>query len=197
MTHYPSVAGSSLAERRRWTTQVEIAEAAAALFAEQGYDATTVEQIADRAGIGLRTFYRYCSGKDDVFSAVLARNVATLVEALRDSPASTTLAQFFIGAFTGQIQGRETPPLSDRLGVLLTTIPQLRSRLLGAEGLAQQGLVSVIAQRLGLEEQGLRARATAAIMVASATAAVEHSAETGQPLEDCLVEAMALVEHGI
>lgn len=197
MTNYPSDAGPSLAARRRWTTQVEIAEAAAALFAEQGYDATTVEQIADRTGIGLRTFYRYCSGKDDVFSAVLARNVATLVEALRDSPESTTLVQFVIGAFTGQIQGRETPPLSDRLGVLLTTIPQLRTRLLGAEGLAQQGLISVIAQRLGLDEQSLRARATAAIIVASATAAVEHSAATGQPLEDCLAEAMALVEHGI
>lgn len=40
--------------------------AAEALFQKQGYSATTVEQIADRAGVGTRTFFRYFPSKEAV-----------------------------------------------------------------------------------------------------------------------------------
>ncbi len=41
-------------------------EAAFALFEEQGYDATTVEQIVERAGVSRSTFFRAVGSKDDV-----------------------------------------------------------------------------------------------------------------------------------
>ena len=41
-------------------------DAAFALFAEQGYDATTVEAIAERAGVGRTTFFRVFGTKEDV-----------------------------------------------------------------------------------------------------------------------------------
>jgi len=42
-----------------------IAAAARELFASQGYDRTTVDAIADRAGVGRRTVFRYFRSKDD------------------------------------------------------------------------------------------------------------------------------------
>lgn len=53
-----------LRERRRLQTQTEIHEAAISLFEEKGVAATTVQDIADRAGISARTFFRYFSSKE-------------------------------------------------------------------------------------------------------------------------------------
>jgi AcrR family transcriptional regulator len=47
-------------------TRARIAASAFELFAAQGYDGTTVDAIAERAGIARRTFFRYFRSKDDV-----------------------------------------------------------------------------------------------------------------------------------
>ena len=54
----------SLRERRRMDTQREIHRAALDLFASQGIQATTIQQIADRAGVSSRTFFRYFTRKE-------------------------------------------------------------------------------------------------------------------------------------
>ncbi|MFE5261713.1 TetR/AcrR family transcriptional regulator [Streptomyces coelicoflavus] len=61
----------SLTERRKAATQLDIAHAAAELFATRGPDATTAEEIAQRAGIALRTFYRYFRSKQDAVGPLL------------------------------------------------------------------------------------------------------------------------------
>ncbi|MFG2886614.1 TetR family transcriptional regulator [Streptomyces sp. NPDC048297] len=61
----------SLTERRKAATQLDIAHAAAELFATRGPDGTTAEEIAQRAGIALRTFYRYFRSKQDAISPLL------------------------------------------------------------------------------------------------------------------------------
>ncbi|MEV7197766.1 TetR family transcriptional regulator [Streptomyces sp. NPDC093510] len=62
----------SLTERRKLATQLEIAHAAAELFTAHGPGGTTAEAIADRAGVALRTFYRYFRSKQDAVGPLLA-----------------------------------------------------------------------------------------------------------------------------
>ncbi|MGY0023479.1 TetR family transcriptional regulator [Streptomyces sp. cg35] len=62
----------SLTERRKAATQLDIARAAVELFTEKGPDATTAEEIAARAGVALRTFYRYFRNKQDAVGPLLA-----------------------------------------------------------------------------------------------------------------------------
>ncbi|MFJ3902116.1 TetR/AcrR family transcriptional regulator [Streptomyces sp. NPDC090025] len=62
----------SLTERRKAATQLDIARAAAELFTERGPDDTTAEDIAVRAGVALRTFYRYFRSKQDAVAPLLA-----------------------------------------------------------------------------------------------------------------------------
>ncbi|MYR64299.1 TetR family transcriptional regulator, partial [Streptomyces sp. SID625] len=63
---------ATLTERRKAATQLDIAHAAAELFATRGPDGTTAEEIARRAGVALRTFYRYFRSKQDAVSPLLA-----------------------------------------------------------------------------------------------------------------------------
>ncbi|MFI8965171.1 TetR family transcriptional regulator [Streptomyces sp. NPDC053493] len=62
----------TLTERRKAATQLDIARAAAELFTERGPDDTTAEDIAQRAGVALRTFYRYFRSKQDAVAPLLA-----------------------------------------------------------------------------------------------------------------------------
>ena len=56
----------SLRERARRAVQSELVEAAQRLFIEQGYEATTVDQIAAAAGMSRRSFFRYFGSKDEL-----------------------------------------------------------------------------------------------------------------------------------
>src|SRR6185503_17879640 len=55
-----------LPQRKRQLVRQEIARAAWLLFAERGYEDTTVAEIARAAGISRRSFFRYFSSKEDV-----------------------------------------------------------------------------------------------------------------------------------
>jgi AcrR family transcriptional regulator len=56
----------SLIERRHQQTRIAIADAAVALFLERGYTETTMEDIAEAAGVSRRTAYRHFPSKDDL-----------------------------------------------------------------------------------------------------------------------------------
>lgn len=81
-----------LTERRRR----EIADAAALTFAERGYHATGIADIAKRLGIGHGTFYRYFENKRDILDYVLREVTARLAEVLaaEDPTASTTVEEY-------------------------------------------------------------------------------------------------------
>ncbi|MFJ3958607.1 TetR/AcrR family transcriptional regulator [Arthrobacter sp. NPDC090010] len=76
----------SLRQRRRAQTRWELAQTAAELFTAQGVTATTAEQIAARAGISLRTFYRHFRTKEEAIAPILEIGAERWQEALRSAP---------------------------------------------------------------------------------------------------------------
>jgi len=59
--------------------RTQIAEAAAVLFAEHGYEATTVRQIADRVGMLAGSLYHHFATKDEMLHAVMRDRIGRLV----------------------------------------------------------------------------------------------------------------------
>lgn len=73
----------------RWPpdAQGRLERAALDLFSERGYQQTTVAQIAERAGLNERSFYRHFSEKRDVLSSGQAAMEAAYVQAISRTPA--------------------------------------------------------------------------------------------------------------
>lgn len=86
------------ADRRRG----ELLDVALRLFAERGFDATTIADISATAGTAHGLVYHYFRSKDELLLAVLDRNsflpaLRTLLEVAPDQPATEVLPRVAIG----------------------------------------------------------------------------------------------------
>jgi AcrR family transcriptional regulator len=77
-----------LRERTKARTRQELIDAAFTLFAERGFEGCTVDEIADRADVSPRTFFRYFAVKEDVALSRLQDESDQLVQNLAARPVS-------------------------------------------------------------------------------------------------------------
>jgi AcrR family transcriptional regulator len=82
---------AGLRERKKERTRLALETAALELFDAQGYDVTTVEQIAERADVSTRTFFRYYPTKADVLLNDQAGRLAMIRELLAERPADESI----------------------------------------------------------------------------------------------------------
>jgi AcrR family transcriptional regulator len=82
----------SLRDRHKDQTRRALRDSALKLFASQGYDATTIEEIAERAGVSTRTFFRYFPTKEGVLYSGERGWIQALVDAYPTQ--STKLSDF-------------------------------------------------------------------------------------------------------
>jgi AcrR family transcriptional regulator len=86
MTEPMTAIGKREANRR--ATRAALEQAAQKLFAERGFAATTVSDIATAAGVTERTFFRYFTGKEELILDDVLAGMPLLQQAIRDRPAS-------------------------------------------------------------------------------------------------------------
>ena len=84
----------------RWEPDAEgrFRAAAMELFAERGYEQTTVADIAERAGLTRRTFFRYFADKREVLFNGSARLQEMMVDALQAAPAQASAIEAIAAA---------------------------------------------------------------------------------------------------
>jgi AcrR family transcriptional regulator len=80
-----------LRERKKVHVRTTIQREALRLFSEKGFDATTVEQIAEAAGISTATFYRYFTSKED--SVVTDEYDPIFVQSIMERPSDEPLIE--------------------------------------------------------------------------------------------------------
>jgi AcrR family transcriptional regulator len=186
-----------LRERKKAKTRSAIQSHALRLFREQGYDATTVQQIIQEAEVSESTFFRYFPTKADV---VLFDDVDPLmVEAFRTQPPELSPLQALRGAFRdafAQLSAQEIADQMDRMQLSLS-VPELRAVILDQFAGAMQLLAEVLAERTGRRADDLSVSTLAGAVVGVAIAVMFSIAD--DPTRDIVTlfdESMACLDKG-
>ncbi len=100
-----------LRERKKQQTREKIARVALELFAERGYDETTLAEIAEAAEVAPRTIFAYFDSKDDILLCEEVSFLGELKRQLDERPAGTTTST--PSASSSPTSKRRTKPRSD------------------------------------------------------------------------------------
>ncbi|WP_327087256.1 TetR/AcrR family transcriptional regulator [Nonomuraea sp. NBC_01738] len=122
----------------RADTRMKVFGAAMELIAEQGYSATTVEAIAERAGVAKGTVFYNFGSKEALFGALLEFSIGRLAEALAEAAVGETAVEKLDAVVLGQLRffeqyGPFARVLLAEMGrtAWLDAVTQLRARALG------------------------------------------------------------------
>jgi len=189
----------SLRERKKLKTRQTLRREAFRLFAAQGYDATTVDQIAAAAEVSPSTFFRYFATKEDL---VLTDEYDPLmIAALRARPADEPFLVSARAALVGllsQIAERDREELLVRMR-LANDVPALRARMTESAGQPKQMVIDLLTERAGLAAPTLAIRITASAFGAALTETSLYWAETGggDNLAELVDAMLAQLQHGL
>lgn len=164
-----------LRERSKRERRRRLEDVAIDLFERQGFDKTTIEQIATGAGLAPRTFFSYFATKDDLVLADYSERLERILDELEhrpvDEPAWEALrASFAAVAFDyeseqGRIRRRFT---------IMATNPSVFARSLQLQAGWEQALTQSLASRLGSRPHDPTPRLLAATALAVMRASLQH-----------------------
>ena len=154
----------------RWepNARERLERAALALFTEHGFDATTVAEIADRAGLTKSTFFRHFADKREVLFGGQDMLVQLFGDAIRSAPASATTAECLAAALeaTAVAFTPERHDLAPQRRVVIAANSELQER----ELLKRARLASAMAEALrarGADEATARLAAEVGVLAFS------------------------------
>ncbi|MFE0762450.1 TetR/AcrR family transcriptional regulator [Streptomyces smyrnaeus] len=135
----------------RWQpgAQERLVVAAVDLFTEQGYDATTVTQIAERAGVTKSTFFRHFSDKREILVAGQETLSRLLADGIAEAPASASPLQAVAAGLerASSAMGATNRELGPRLEAAVAASTELQERdALKSVGLAAAMTAALIAR---------------------------------------------------
>ncbi len=193
-----SPARPGLRERKKARTRATIQACALRLFREQGYDATTIEQIIDAADVSETTFFRYFPAKEDL---VLDDDYdPRLIEAFQAQPPDLPPVEALRAAFAavfGGMSGLERAEQQERVALILT-VPKLRAAMLDQVSQAMRLLGRAMAERAGRRPDDFAVRTVTGAIVGAVIAV--SAAITDDPDADiaALIDrAIAQLEPGL
>jgi AcrR family transcriptional regulator len=139
-------------ERKKLATRQAIRTAALRLFAERGYDSTTVQNITDAADVAPRTFFLHFASKEDVLLGDARRGVEEFGSALMQRPADEDVFTAVRGAILARF-ATESGPGDDVLlqMQLLETAPHLLGRIFEHYAEFEEVIAGYVAERAGLD----------------------------------------------
>jgi AcrR family transcriptional regulator len=168
---------SGLRGRTRRVVRAEIGGAAMRLFLEQGFEGTTMEQIANEVGISRRSLFRYFGTKEDIVLGNLVEAGEAVRDALEARPAGEPPWEALRAAIESlALDPGYSPERNLAISKMLYGTPSLRAAHLEKQLRWQELLVPNIRMRLGAEPSDAsdpRARAIVACALTCLDVAVE------------------------
>jgi len=192
----------ALRERKKARTRASIREHALRLFREQGYQATTVEQIAAAAEVSPSTFFRYFPSKEDV---VLQDDMdIRMIEALERQPGGLSPLGAVRAAIREMIASYSQADVEvlRETTALTMTVPEIRARALDEFARTINVIAAAVAKRAGRspDDLAVRVMAGAIIGVIMSTTMPWEGWSDRQTMEDTfgrIEQGLALLEAGL
>ena len=188
-----------LRERKKIKTREAIRAATYALVKEQGYDATTIEQIAERAEVSPSTVFRYFPTKEDI---VLTDEYDQLMaDELRGRPPGEPWMDSVrhVMRLAIEANNRENPDVARLRARLSVDVPAVRSRMFESMSTTGRLLREAIAERHGKDPDSVEVRVYAMSFIGGLMEVsmywAEHDFE-GE-LSDLVDRALDVLEHGL
>ncbi|MFD3519615.1 TetR/AcrR family transcriptional regulator [Streptomyces sp. NPDC058653] len=169
-----------LRERKKLKTRVAIREATYRLIEEQGYDATTVEQIAAAAEVSPSTVFRYFPTKEDI---VLTDEFDPVMEeAIRARPADEPVLESLRAVLRRAVETAfvDQPEEFAQRSKLMLEIPAVRARMTETMAETSLMLTRAVADRTGRERGDLEVLVFTASVMAALREVTIYWAEHGQ-----------------
>ncbi|MEU5156564.1 TetR family transcriptional regulator [Glycomyces sp. NPDC021274] len=184
-----------LRERKKIETLHRLQEEALRLFDEQGYDATTIEQIAEAAGVSPSTFYRYFPVKEDVVvQDEYDPLIVNVFESQREGDAPLEALRAVLAVLFGEFTDEDIERVRRRVRMILS-VPALRARQVAQSAATERLLAQMIAERTGREADELEVRHFTALVVASWTVAISAWSETDGTKDDLAANLDKCLAH--
>jgi AcrR family transcriptional regulator len=194
MSEAPAVSRPvGLRERKKARTRAAIREHALRLFREQGYESTTVDQIAAAADVSPSTFFRYFPTKEDV---VLQDDFDVLaVEMFEKQPAELSPIAAFRAAAAAAYADLSPEELARFLETtaLTLSVPEIRARAMEEFARTIDFMAAAVAKRAGRPPGDFAARNLAGAMIGVIMSATMPW--TGQPSGDMAAQIDAALAH--
>jgi AcrR family transcriptional regulator len=154
---------TGLRERKKAQTRQDIAQAAMELFGERDFDAVTVAEVAEVAGVSEKTVFNYFPAKEDLVFPDGERRFEALVDGIRNRPAGASIAQPFRAAthaFLDQVASGSVDEIVARPRLVMDS-QALRDRLFIWWEQEAALLAPVVAEAAGESEDRLAAAVVA------------------------------------
>lgn len=186
-----------LRERKKRRTRAALAEAALGLFARQGYEQTTVADIAAAADVSTRTFFSYFRTKEDVLFADTDDRLDLLRQSLAmagaDTPTIEVLRVVAAEIFAAP-EGILGPHRAVRAELTLGH-PELRAKALERMLAAQSEFADWLQHKHAPRLDGILARAVAGALIGALVGATMASVERGHSPQRLRREVVRVLRH--
>jgi AcrR family transcriptional regulator len=189
----------SLRERKKAKTRKVLADTATELFAEQGFDHTTVEEIAEACDVSPRTFFRYFASKEDVLFAVGDERLRQLLDAIASRPSGEAPLRSMREAALSLVPEytSERARLITRKRIIAET-QTLRSRGLERQLGWEDAVTDALGQRItDAGPAGIELRLVASVTTATLRAALHTWLEAGGDLASLIDDAFDRLSRGL
>jgi AcrR family transcriptional regulator len=196
--------GTSLRERKKQRTREALIDAAFELFSTKGFEATTVDEIADAVEVSSRTFFRYFGSKEDVATSVQLQQFLDVYEAIEARPAHepvvTALRHAVVDVLRAYEAGGTYAFQFACVMQLVQNSPAVLARSLEMCSEQLDELACRVAMRMGVDPvTDPRPKLVAAVASAALQVAVRawREDEPDEKASDLADRAFALLEAGI